>query len=110
MKKNIEKQKRFSNTIKWYTKESFLYGFVNSVLRLCKDPTAIYVLQPYFKDLFQSISKLYLEQQKKKSDETHNYRNFTCYRGAAISEREVQQFKSNINSVVENLGFLSTST
>lgn len=43
------------SAIKWYTRESFLYLFVNRLLRISKDPTCLYIIQPYFSSLFLSI-------------------------------------------------------
>ena len=68
--------------IKWYTKDCFLHGLVNGILRLNKDPTSLFIIQPYFQDLFKAISQLYQTQQK---DKPINYKAFTCYRGCQIS-------------------------
>ena len=33
-----------------------------------------------------------------------------CYRGASASDWEIDNYKKNVGEIIQNLGFLSTST
>lgn len=52
------------DAIFWYTRETFLYKLVNILLRSTRSPCEMFILQPYFKDLYMAILNLYKEQIK----------------------------------------------
>lgn len=72
---------------------------MNRILRICKDPTILFIIQPYFRDLFVSIQTIYKNQQNIVSKQIENkeisYKKFTCYRGGTISDNEVKFFTDN---------------
>lgn len=90
----------------WYTVHGPIYKFTNNLLRLSLQPTKIYYIQPYIKDLFDSVMnmhQIYLNSSK------NEQKYFICYRGATLSPSEMDYLANSVNKVVQNLGFLSAS-
>ena len=59
------------------------------MLRISKDPAGQFIIQPYFRDLFNNIKEIYQKKQQQQNYRDFRnvgYKNFTCYRGAEISE------------------------
>ena len=73
-------------------------------MRLSKNISQVFYIQPFFKDLFLAVTQLYNIQQKSKE-----FEKFTCYRGGFINSQELKNLQNNLGKFVQNLGFLSTS-
>ena len=84
-----------------YTDNSPENKITNNLLRASKNPSEIYYCQPYFRQLYKAIWELY--QKKEKSE-------LVCYRGANASQEEILNYKKNVGEIIQNLGFLSTTT
>ena len=76
----------------------------NNILRAYENPTEAYYCQPYLKALFEAIKSLYAKQKP-----TMEYPIF-CFRGASALDEEIENYKKNEGEIIQNLGFLSTST
>ena len=77
---------------------------MNNLLRASNSPSEIYYCQPYFRSLFESLKTLYWKQKPIISYP------LVCYRGASASNEEISSYKKNVGQIIQNLGFLSTST
>ena len=104
-KQDLDKvEYQLEEIIKRYTEISSPENYItNNLLRASKDPAEIYYCQPYFRELFESITKLHKQQLK-----TNKYP-LICYRGGSASQEEILNYKKNEGQIIQNLGFLSTS-
>ena len=91
MKQNLDKMEyQIEEVIKKYTEISSPENYItNNLLRASKNPAEIYYCQPYFRELFESITKLHKQQLK-----TNKYP-LICYRGGSASEKEILNYKKN---------------
>ena len=76
----------------------------NNLLRAYNNPAEAYYCQPYLKALFEAIKSLYAKQKPTMGN------SLTCYRGASALDEEIENYKKNEGEIIQNLGFLSTST
>lgn len=106
LKKDYDKQwTSIQEIVRRYTQHNSPENMLtNNILRASKNPAEIYYCQPYFKALFEAIKSLYLKQKP-----TLSYP-MLCFRGASASSEEIENYKKNTGHIVQNLGFLSTST
>ena len=87
-------------TLRWYTRESFLYKVTNNCLRIATSDSIQYC-RLLLKDIEQAIKDQY--RTKSKSF------NGLLYRGAYLSEKEWSSLKENLDKEIEIHGFLSVS-
>ncbi|CAF1352734.1 unnamed protein product [Rotaria sp. Silwood1] len=106
-KNELEKIEKFrqnyssSNAIDWYTRDSFIYKLVNKAFRT-EDTALWYLFRFFIVDLCTQIEQVHQAQQIKNS--------YTVYRGQArMTNKEFDNIKSNIGSLISTNGFLSTS-
>jgi len=88
-----------NQTLRWYTRESFLYKVTNCLRIATSDSIQ------YCRLLLKDIEVAVKEQYRTKSK---NF-NGLLYRGAYLSEQEWSNLKSNLNREIEMHGFLSVS-
>ena len=104
MKEYPTKKRKRSASIEWYTNESFFFKVLNAIIRGSDDPFTLFYVQLAFKDVFESVKELYEQQELvKEGEELH------LYRSTYLSEEEIYFFKNNTGSVIELLGFISTT-
>ena len=87
-------------TLRWYTRESFLYKVTNNCLRIATSDSIQYC-RLLLKDIEQAIKDQYQEKSK-------NF-NGQLYRGAYLSEEEWSSLKQNQDKEIEMHCFLSVS-
>jgi len=89
-----------TQTLRWYTRESFLYKVTNNCLRIATSDSIQYC-RLLLKDIEQAIK----EQYKTKSKNFHRL----LHRGSYLSLEEWSSLKENIGREIEMHGFLSVS-
>ena len=89
-----------SQTLRWYTQESFLYKVTNNCLRIATSDSIQYC-RLLLKDIESAIKDHYQTKSK-------NF-NGLLYRGAYLSEMEWLSLKENQDKEIEMHGFLSVS-
>ncbi len=87
-------------TLRWYTRESFLYKMTNKCLRIATSDSI-----QYCRLVLKDIEKAIKEQYQTKSK---NF-NGLLYRGTYMSEGEWSSLKENQDKEIEMHGFLSVS-
>ncbi|CAF1687454.1 unnamed protein product, partial [Adineta ricciae] len=90
--------------IKWYTKESFLYGSLNRALRT-QDVETIMKMGFFLKDLHQQIVEFHTAQSKVRENDK-----FIVYRGQALSPEDLTSIKESQGGLLSFNNFLSTTT
>ncbi|CAF0745924.1 unnamed protein product [Adineta steineri] len=91
-----------TEAIEWYTKETFLYRFINKALRT-EDVDVLYHFRFYIIDLCKQLEIKYIEMKSTMKEV------LKLYRGLNISPDEVQNFKRNMGNLISTNGYLSTS-
>ncbi|CAF1114702.1 unnamed protein product [Didymodactylos carnosus] len=96
---------RSSDAIRWYTKDCFLFRFVNKALRT-ENIESLFQLRYFIKDLCKNLKLLFDEnfQLYQESLDT-----ITFYRGLTLSDKDINQLKQSIKKYISTNGFLSTS-
>ena len=92
------------DTIRWYTKQSFIYRLCNKALRT-EDIELLFTFRYYIQDL---CKRLAIEYEKFKTNEQDHPKK-TLYRGLKLTTEEVNRFQSNVGSLISTNGFLSTT-
>lgn len=102
--KELEKIDEFENTycpddaIKWYTKDSFLYRIINQSLRT-ENTNELITFSPYIADLCRAVRALQTKADKA----------VTFYRGCAFDKTALEEFHSNIGSLLSINTFFSAT-
>ncbi|CAF0896127.1 unnamed protein product [Adineta steineri] len=91
------------DAIEWYTRESFVYKFINKALRT-EDVDVLYQFRFYIMDLSDQL-ELKFEQLKKTQPNL-----IKLYRGLNISRDEVDNFQQSTGNLISTNGYLSTSS
>lgn len=93
-----------SDTIRWYTRQCFIYRLCNKALRT-EDIELLYLFRYYIHDLckrlaseFENFRKEHIQQPIVK-----------LYRGLKLTKDEIEKYRTNIGSLISTNGFLSTS-
>ncbi|CAF4380153.1 unnamed protein product, partial [Didymodactylos carnosus] len=86
-----------TDSIKWYTKSSFVYKLINKALRT-EDIEQLYIFRFYIADLSTNLAKIQIKQT-----------NIQLYRGVKLENDEFNKIKSNIGKLIGTNGYLSTS-
>ncbi|CAF4671233.1 unnamed protein product, partial [Rotaria sp. Silwood2] len=105
--KNIDdfiKNYTYDDTIRWYTKQCFIYRLCNKALRT-EDIELLYIFRYYIQDL---CKRLAVEHKKCRTKEI-NQPILTLYRGLKLTKDELIRFQSNVGSLISTNGFLSTT-
>ncbi|CAF3427090.1 unnamed protein product [Rotaria socialis] len=94
-----------SEAIHWYTKDSFLYRFINKALRT-EDIEALFRLRYFLKDLCKNLKLLF-------DDNFQTYQEsleaILVYRGLTLPIKIIDQIKQSVGRYVSTNGFLSTT-
>ncbi|CAF1394424.1 unnamed protein product [Rotaria magnacalcarata] len=90
------------NAIYWFTKDTFLYRFINKILR-SGDVEFFHNLRFYIAHLSSQLMKLKCQQQEFMKEVT------VVYRGLRQSLTELAVLKSLVGNVIVTKGFTSTS-
>ncbi|CAF1297328.1 unnamed protein product [Adineta steineri] len=91
-----------TEAIPWYTKESFVYKFINKALRT-EDVEVLYHFRFYIIDLCKQLEEKF-EHLKAKQKGV-----LKLYRGLKIALTEIKNFEENIGNLISTNGYLSTS-
>ncbi|CAF2128491.1 unnamed protein product [Rotaria magnacalcarata] len=101
----FEQTYKSSDAIYWYTKDSFLYRFVNKALRT-EDIEALFRLRYFLKDLCKNLKLLF-------DDNFQTYQEsleaILVYRGLTLPIKVIDQIKQSVGRHVSTNGFLSTT-
>jgi tetratricopeptide (TPR) repeat protein len=92
------------DTIRWYTKQCFIYRLCNKALRT-EDIELLYIFRYYIQDLCKYLSLEYKTFQSKEINQPI----LTLYRGLKLTKDELTRFQSNVGSLISTNGFLSTT-
>ncbi|CAF1520363.1 unnamed protein product, partial [Didymodactylos carnosus] len=95
-----------SESIPWYTKESFLYKLVNQALRT-EDVEALYTFRFYITDLCVNLAKKFRELKRKQLKQSTSV--IKLYRGLQMGVNEIENLKKNVGNLMSTNGYLSTS-
>lgn len=101
----FEQTYKSSDAIRWYTKDSFLYRFVNKALRT-EDIEALFRLRFFIKDLCKNLKLLFdenFEAYQESLDE------MIVYRGLTLPIDVIDRLTQSVGKYVSTNGFLSTS-
>ncbi|CAF1929290.1 unnamed protein product [Rotaria magnacalcarata] len=104
--KNIDefdKTYKSVDAIPWYTKETFVYKFINKALRT-EDVDVLYQFRFYIMDLSEQLELKFQELKAKQKDV------LKLYRGLKLSHDEVANFQNSIGNLISTNGYLSTSS
>jgi hypothetical protein len=93
-----------TDTIRWYTKQCFIYRLCNKALRT-EDVELLYTFRYYIQDL---CKRLAIEHETYLTKES-NQPIVTLYRGLKLTKDELNRFQSNVDSLISTNGFLSTT-
>ncbi|CAF3551399.1 unnamed protein product [Rotaria sp. Silwood1] len=94
----------YDDTIRWYTKQCFIYRLCNKALRT-EDIELLYIFRYYIQDL---CKRLAVEHETFRTKEINQPR-LTLYRGLRLTKDELIRFQSNVGSLTSTNGFLSTT-
>ncbi|CAF1337077.1 unnamed protein product [Didymodactylos carnosus] len=95
------------NAIFWYTRDTFLYGLLNTALRE-QDVDTLYSLRYFIKDLHLQLKGVYVSQQSAAT--TTEQATTTVYRGQLMTNDEFEQkIQQNIGGFFSVSTFLSTT-
>ena len=92
------------DTIRWYTKQCFIYRLCNKALRT-EDIELLYRFRYYIQDLCKHLSTEHGISRSKELDQPI----LTLYRGLKLTNDELVRFQSNVGSLISTNGFLSTT-
>ncbi|CAF3506727.1 unnamed protein product [Rotaria socialis] len=101
---DFEKNYQSDQAIAWYTKDSFLYRLVNTVLR-AGNISDILDFRIYITDLYEQLTKVQPEHFLFIPEQTK-----TVYRGQLMNLKEFKDLKANINRFISATTFLSATT
>ncbi|CAF0818919.1 unnamed protein product [Adineta steineri] len=91
-----------SQTINWYTRDTFLYRLLNKALR-DQDIGTLYSLRYFIKDLHLQLHNEYISQQQSETITT-------VYRGQLMSDEEFdKRIRCNVGGLFSVYSFLSTT-
>ncbi|CAF0878688.1 unnamed protein product [Rotaria sordida] len=93
-----------NDTIRWYTKQCFIYRLCNKALRT-EDIELLFIFRYYIQDL---CKRLAVEHEIFRTKEI-NQSILTLYRGLKLTKDEIIRFQSNTGSLTSTNGFLSTT-
>jgi tetratricopeptide (TPR) repeat protein len=102
--RSIDEFERTSDTIRWYTKHSFIYRLCNKALRT-EDIELLYTFRYYIQDLCQCLATEHSAFKKRQANESI----IIVYRGLKLTKDELKKFESNIGALISTNGFLSTT-
>ncbi|CAF1501102.1 unnamed protein product, partial [Didymodactylos carnosus] len=102
----FEQSYKDSESIPWYTKESFLYKLVNKALRT-EDVEALYTFRYYIADLCINLAKKFRELKRKQQKKSTTV--IKLYRGLQMGKNEIENLKLNVGNLMSTNGYLSTS-
>ncbi|CAF1352395.1 unnamed protein product [Adineta steineri] len=97
----FEQDYRPDNSIKWYTKETFLYKLVNKALRT-EDIEHLHIFRFFISDLSLSLSAEYEKIRSNKDT-------IILYRGQKMDPIELLSLQENHGNLIAANGFLSAS-
>ncbi|CAF1320589.1 unnamed protein product [Rotaria sordida] len=100
---DFDRTYKSSDAIPWYTKETFVYKFINKALRT-EDVDVLYQFRFYIMDLSEQLESKFLELKAKQKDILR------LYRGLKLSADEVENFQNSIGNLISTNGYLSTSS
>ncbi|CAF0720494.1 unnamed protein product [Rotaria sp. Silwood1] len=100
---DFDRTYKSDDAIPWYTKETFVYKFINKALRT-EDIDVLYQFRFYIMDLSEQLEKKFDELRKKQKDILR------LYRGSKLSADEVENFQQSIGNLISTNGYLSTSS
>ncbi|UJR09276.1 hypothetical protein I4U23_013521 [Adineta vaga] len=102
--KEFEETYTESDTIRWYTKQCFIYRLCNKALRT-EDIELLYIFRYYIQDLCKRLAMEYESYRiQRKANPI-----VKLYRGLKLTKEELTRFQANIGSLISTNGFLSTS-
>lgn len=101
----FEQTYQSSDAIRWYTKDSFLYRFVNRALRT-EDIEALFRLRYFIKDLCQNLNILFDQNFEAYQESLEE---ILVYRGLTLPMTVIDQLKESVGKYVSTNGFLSTT-
>ena len=93
-----------NNSIRWYTRDCFLYRFVNTMLRRTQnDINTLFKLRFFVPNLLSGLRNAQVDQL--------NVLAYSCavYRGQSISKEEIEMLKSRVGGLISANSILSTS-
>jgi tetratricopeptide (TPR) repeat protein len=93
-----------SDTIRWYTKQCFIYRLCNKALRT-EDIELLYLFRYYIHDLCKRLANEYQSFKIQQVDQPI----IKVYRGLKLTKDEIDKYQLNIGSLISTNGFLSTS-
>jgi len=93
-----------SDTIRWYTKQCFVYRLCNKALRT-EDIELLYTFRYYIQDLCKRLAIEYESFKIKQKNQPI----IKLYRGLKLTKDELNKYQTNIGSLISTNGFLSTS-
>ena len=93
-----------ADTIRWYTKQCFLYRLCNKALRT-EDIELLYHFRYYIQDLCKRLASEYQIFKSQHLDKPI----IEVYRGLKLTKDEIEKYQSNIGALISTNGFLSTS-
>ncbi|CAF1356520.1 unnamed protein product [Adineta ricciae] len=91
----------------WYTRESFVYKIINSVLRM-DNIDILNIFRCFISDLCRQLSVEWKKLRKKMIEEQQSPI-MTVYRGCRLTDDEVEKLKHIIHGMASINGFVSTS-
>jgi tetratricopeptide (TPR) repeat protein len=92
------------DTIRWYTKQCFIYRLCNKALRT-EDIELLFMFRYYIQDLCKRLDIEHKRFIIKEQDPPIK----TLYRGLKLTPDELTRFQSNVGSLISTNGFLSTT-
>ncbi|CAF4407580.1 unnamed protein product, partial [Didymodactylos carnosus] len=90
-------------SIRWYTRDCFIYRFLNRLLRQ-QNIGLLINFQFLIQDIYEQLKQLQHQQQ----GQDHHHLQYV-YRGQRMSSDELHRMKSNIGELISMNSFLSTS-
>lgn len=93
-----------SDTIRWYTRQCFIYRLCNKALRT-EDIELLYLFRYYIQDLCKRLASEH-EQFRLEHVQQPIVK---LYRGLKLTKGEIEKYRTNIGSLISTNGFLSTS-
>ncbi|CAF2356390.1 unnamed protein product [Rotaria sp. Silwood2] len=99
---DFDRTYKSDEAIPWYTKETFVYKFINKALRT-EDVDVLYQFRFYIMDLSEQLERKFKTLQEKQKDILR------LYRGSKLSQDEVENFQRSIGNLISTNGYLSTS-
>ncbi|CAF1433916.1 unnamed protein product [Adineta steineri] len=100
---DFDKTYKSVDAIPWYTKETFVYKFINKALRT-EDVDVLYQFRFYILDLSEQLEIKFLHLKETTKGV------MKLYRGLKLSFDEVANFQQSIGNLISTNGYLSTSS